>query len=94
MTEPTTPGDDSVDPAKGGRAHKAGALDIRNVIGALLGVYGVILVVLGLVGDTAPEKTGDVNANLWAGLVMLAVGAAFVAWARLRPLRVPGSSDH
>jgi hypothetical protein len=94
MTEPTTPRDDSDDPAKGGRAHKAGALDIRNVIGALLGVYGVILIVLGLVGDTAPEKTGDVNANLWAGLVMLAVGAAFVAWARLRPLRVPGSADH
>ena len=56
-----------------GRAHKAGALDIRNVIGALLTTYGVILVLLGLFADTAPDKTGDVNANLWAGLMMLAV---------------------
>ena len=77
-------------PAEGeGRAHKAGALDIRNVIGALLATYGVILVLLGIFGDTAPERTGDVNANLWAGLVMLVIGGAFLAWARIRPLVVP-----
>ena len=72
-----------------GRAHKAGALDIRNVIGALLTTYGVILVLLGLFADTAPDKTGDVNANLWAGLTMLLFGAGFLAWARIRPLVVP-----
>jgi uncharacterized membrane protein len=72
-----------------GRAHKAGALDIRNVIGILLATYGVILVLLGLFGDTEPDKTGDVNANLWAGLVMLLIGAAFLVWARVRPLVVP-----
>ena len=72
-----------------GRAHKAGALDIRNVIGILLSTYGVILVLLGIFGDTAPERTGDVNANLWAGLVMLVIGGAFLAWARIRPLVVP-----
>ncbi len=72
-----------------GRAHKAGALDIRNVIGALLTTYGVILVLLGLFGDTAPDKTGDVNANLWAGLTMLLFGVGFLAWARIRPLVVP-----
>ena len=72
-----------------GRAHKAGALDIRNVIGALLATYGVILVLLGVFADTEPDKTGDVNANLWAGLAMLVVGVAFLTWARLRPLVVP-----
>jgi hypothetical protein len=71
------------------RAHKAGALDIRNVIGILLATYGVILVLLGVFGDTEPDKTGDVNANLWAGLVLLAIGGAFLAWARIRPLVVP-----
>jgi hypothetical protein len=71
--------------------HTAGALDIRNIIGGLLGVYGVILVVMGIVGDKEYEKTGDVNANLWAGLAMVVVAAVFLAWARLKPIVVP---DH
>ena len=71
------------------RRHTAGILDIRNIIGALLGVYGVILLLMGIFGDTEGEKTGDVNANLWAGLVLLVVGVVFIAWARLRPVRVP-----
>jgi hypothetical protein len=66
----------------------AGVYDIRNVIGGLIGVYGVILTLMGLFGDEEGDKTGDVNANLWAGLVMLAFGIAFVLWARLRPVRV------
>jgi hypothetical protein len=73
------------------RRHTAGALDIRNIIGGLLGVYGVILVLMGLFGDKEPDKTGDVNANLWAGLAMLVVSVVFVVWARLRPIVVP---DH
>ena len=77
----------------GGRAHKAGALDIRNVIGGLLSTYGVILLVLGIFGDTEADKTGDVNANLWAGLVMLLVGAGFLAWVRWRPLVVPHTTS-
>ena len=36
-----------------------------------IGVYGVILTVMGIFGDEERDKTGDVNANLWAGLVML-----------------------
>jgi hypothetical protein len=79
--------DKSVD--SDGRAHKAGALDIRNVIGILLSTYGVILLLVGIFGDTESEKTGDVNANLWAGLAMLIVGVVFLAWARWRPLVVP-----
>jgi uncharacterized membrane protein len=71
--------------------HTAGALDIRNIIGGLLGVYGVILVVLGLFFDTSTDdqKTGDVNANLWAGLALVVVGVVFLAWAKLRPIVVP-----
>ncbi|MFC9894137.1 hypothetical protein ACFVMC_10630 [Nocardia sp. NPDC127579] len=62
--------------------------DIRTIVGALLGLYGVILVITGLVANTAEEKakTGDWNVNLWAGLGMLAVGTAFIAWAVLRPV--------
>jgi drug/metabolite transporter (DMT)-like permease len=75
------------------RSHTAGALDIRNIIGGLLGTYGVILVLMGLFGDKELDKTGDVNANLWAGLVLVVVGAVFLAWARLRPIVVPDHVD-
>ena len=68
------------------------ALDIRNIIGLLLSVYGVILVLMGIFGDIDAEKTGDVNANLWAGLGLLVVGAAFLTWARLKPIVVPTST--
>ena len=33
------------------------------------------------------------NANLWAGLALLAVSAAFLVWARLRPIVVPDDID-
>jgi drug/metabolite transporter (DMT)-like permease len=73
--------------------HTAGALDIRNIIGGLLGVYGVILVLMGLFGDKELDKTGDINANLWAGLGLVVVSAVFLTWARLRPIAVPDHVD-
>ena len=60
----------------------AGLLDIRNIIGGLLGVYGVILTLMGIFGDTELDKTGDVNANLWAGLVLLVGGGGVPASGR------------
>jgi hypothetical protein len=60
--------------------------DIRNVIGSLLAVYGVILLLMGLFGDPEVDKTGGPNANLWAGIALLVVGAAFIAWGVLRPV--------
>lgn len=69
--------------------HAAGVFDIRNIIGALMGVYGVILTLAGLLGEDEPEKTGGVNANLWTGLALIAVALAFIAWARLKPIVVP-----
>ena len=71
----------------------AGAFDIRNIIGALMGLYGVILVLAGIFGDKALDKTGGVNANLWTGLGLLAVAAVFIGWARLRPIVVPDDFD-
>lgn len=76
------------DEEQGGR-HTAGAFDIRNFIGALLGLYGVILTLLGIFGDKAYGKTGNVNANLYAGIVLLVISAFFIVWARLKPILVP-----
>ena len=80
----------------------SGVLDIRNIIGALLTIYGVILLVLGLFGSSdpaspdAPAGGGDINANLWAGVALLAVGLGFIAWWRIKPAVVSddvGRSD-
>jgi hypothetical protein len=75
--------------SSGTRAHTAGIYDIRNIIGALLTIYGVILTGMGLFADPETDKTGGPNANLWAGLALLVVGLGFIAWARLRPVVVP-----
>ena len=75
------------------RKHVAGIFDIRNIIGGLLGVYGVILVLMGLFGDKELDKTGDVNANLWAGLAMVVVSVVFLTWAQLKPIVVPERVD-
>jgi hypothetical protein len=69
--------------------HTAGAFDIRNIIGGLIGLYGVVLTLMGIFGDEEGDKTGDVNANLWAGIVMLVIGVGFLIWARVRPVIVP-----
>lgn len=71
----------------------AGALDVRNIIGSLMAIYGVILVAMGLFSDSAAPKSGDVNSNLYAGLALLAVAAVFLIWARLRPIVVPEDVD-
>jgi drug/metabolite transporter (DMT)-like permease len=74
---------------------KGSTFDVRTIIAALIGFYGIVLIVMGLVDDTAAQraKTGDVNANLWAGIVMAAVAAGFVAWVRLRPVTVESPSE-
>ncbi|MGY1591775.1 hypothetical protein ACI79D_07335 [Geodermatophilus sp. SYSU D00708] len=48
------------------RRHAAGAFDVRNVIAGLIGLYGLVLVLMGLLAfdDAEQAKTGDVNANL------------------------------
>ncbi|WP_405148064.1 hypothetical protein OG308_31825 [Nocardia salmonicida] len=66
-------------------------LDIRTIIGALLGSYGAVLVITSLVQDSAAQeaKTGGIDVNLWAGLGMLGVAVVFIGWALLRPVQVP-----
>src|SRR5436309_1194616 len=66
----------------------ANLFDLRMVIGGLLALYGVILTVMGLfASDATKAKAAGININLWAGLVILAGGAIFLTWARLRPLQ-------
>ena len=76
---------------EGRSAHKAGAFDIRTFIAMLIGLYGVVLVLVGLFGTSHADlqKAGGANVNLWAGLGMVVVAVAFQLWAKLRPVAVP-----
>jgi membrane-bound ClpP family serine protease len=75
---------------RGGRGHTAGAYDVRTFIAGLIGVYGIVLVIMGLVANSADDtsKAGGVDANLWAGIVMVVVALAFAVWTWLRPVVV------
>ena len=78
--------------------------DIRNIIGALLAIYGALLTLAGLVpslvrehdDSTAAGNSVDLyvgtDANWWVGLVLLAAAALFIAWAALRPVVVEEQS--
>ncbi|MDY6049680.1 MAG: hypothetical protein SPI77_03835 [Corynebacterium sp.] len=70
----------------------AGAFDLRNVIGALIGLYGIILIICyfaldpGINPDTGlPKESVD---NLVSGVAMLAVAVIFMVWAKFRPIIV------
>lgn len=50
-------------------------LDLRLPIGLLFSLFGVILVVYGLVSDSGLyTRSLGINVNLWWGLVLLAFG--------------------
>src|ERR1700710_1287912 len=70
------------------RPRGAGAFDIRLIIALLLGVYGLVLTIMGIWFTTDDDlaKAADVNINLWAGIGRLVVPALFVLWARVRPI--------
>jgi hypothetical protein len=76
--------------------------DIRNVIGALLGIYGVVLTIAGFAPALLRERDKGANsaaanpvdlyfgteANWWVGLALIAVSAVFITWALVRPVKV------
>jgi uncharacterized membrane protein len=71
------------------------AFDVRLIIALLLGVYGLVLTVIGLffVTDEEIDKSAGVNINLWTGIAMLVGCGLFALWAFLRPLRVPTQQE-
>lgn len=66
--------------------------DLRTIIGVLFVFYGVLLVVVGLF-DSAEEiqKANGIRINIWIGLGMFVLGALFLLWVWLRPLRIDQS---
>ena len=73
--------------------------DIRNVIGTLMAIYGVVLTIAGFAPGLLREREkGAANnpvdlyfgtdANWWVGLALIGVAVVFFVWAWLRPVRV------
>ena len=73
--------------------------DIRNVIGALMAIYGVVLTIAGFAPVLLRERDKGASnnpvdlyfgtdANWWVGLALIVVALAFFAWAWLRPVPV------
>ena len=92
MSEAHTPPHDAGERSEGGGGvRRAGAFDIRTFIGSLIGIYGVVLVIVGLVGTNHKQlaKSDDLNINLIAGIGMILLSAFFLIWARLRPVVIP-----
>lgn len=75
--------------------HKAGAFDIRTVTAALLGIYGVVLLLCAAFLDPGVNPdTGETKSmidNVWAGIALLVVSAALILWAKLNPVVVDES---
>ena len=67
--------------------------DIRAVITGALGLIGLYLVVCSALFNSADEmsKTGGINANLWAGLGLLAIAAGMGLWWWIKP--TPSGSE-
>ena len=67
--------------------------DLRYLIGALMGIYGIVLIIVGLADSQAEiDKAAGIRINLWMGLGMLVLGLLFLLWARTRPLKIEGPS--
>lgn len=68
----------------------AKTFDIRNVIGALLGFYGLVLIICSFTLD--PGMNVDANTakessdNLWVGIALAVTAAVFFLWARFNPI--------
>lgn len=73
--------------------------DIRNIVAALLAIYGVLLSIAGFAPALLPAHRDTAaahnrvnlyvgtDANWWVGLILLGVAAGFFGWALARPHR-------
>jgi uncharacterized membrane protein HdeD (DUF308 family) len=68
---------------------KVSLFDVRSIIGALMILYGVILLLASFgTSDADKAKADGINANLWVGIVLLLFGILMAVWAVTRPIEV------
>ena len=60
--------------------------DLRSFIGALMLIFGILVIIPGFVaGPATIDKAAGINLALWVGGIMLALAAFFLAWVILSP---------
>lgn len=90
MTEPDGPATGHSAPAS---TTASRLFDLRTILALMFGVYGIVLLVLGLFSTTEAdiEKAGGWNINLDTGIAMLVLAIFFLTWVRLRPVKAPAA---
>jgi len=65
-------------------------LDVRIPIGGMFTIFGVVLIVYGLVSDPSIyQRSLGINVNLWWGIVLLVFGVTMLWLARPRASKGP-----
>ena len=73
-------------PAEAKNWRLAKLFDLRSFIGALLLIFGVLVIIPGIVASPATiNKAAGLNLALWEGGLMLVVSAIFLTWVVLKP---------
>ena len=63
--------------------------DLRRLIGGLFALYGVLLIVVGIVNhDTDLVMTDGIAINTWTGAAMLVAAVVFFVWDHYSPVPV------
>jgi hypothetical protein len=66
-------------------------LDLRLPIGLMFSIFGVMLMLYGLISDAAIyARSLGVNVNLWWGVVLLAFGLVMLGFALRARKAAPG----
>jgi len=84
---PVTPSTGETDLDEETAARAANRFDIRRIVGGLFALYGVVLIVTGIVGSHhVKTKAAGIDIDLWVGIAMLIFAAIMIAWALMRPV--------
>jgi hypothetical protein len=60
--------------------------DLRSFIGALMLIFGILVIIPGFVASPATiDKSAGINLALWVGGIELALAAFFLTWVILKP---------
>ena len=75
-----------LDPEEARNWRLAKMFDLRTFIGVLFVIFGVLVIIPGIVANPADiEKAAGINLALWVGGFMLLLGVIFLAWVLASP---------
>ena len=75
-----------LDPEEARNWRLAKMFDLRTFIGVLFVIFGVLVIIPGLIANPADiEKAAGINLALWVGGFMLVLGVIFLAWVLASP---------